>query len=42
MIWPKEIEMESGMFKKKKTDNVIEVLLGKEPGTLEWIDGNDQ
>ena len=27
--------MESGMFKKKKTDNVIEVLLGKEPGTLE-------
>ncbi len=27
--------MDFGLFKKKKTDNVIEVLLGKDPGTLE-------
>jgi hypothetical protein len=32
---PKEFDMLRGLFKQKKTDNVIEVLLGKEPGTLD-------
>ncbi len=30
--------MDIGIFKQKKTDNVIEVLLGKEPGTLDIND----
>lgn len=30
--------MDIGVFKLKKTDNVIEVLLGEEPGTLDIND----